>query len=450
MKVETRIRLDRFKPREYQLPLLDSIINKNHKRVLAIWPRRAGKDIVGFNIALRKLLEKVGIYYYVLPSFAQGRKILWDGITNDGQKILDFIPKELIESINNSEMKIKFINGSLFQVIGSDTYDNTLVGTNPRGIVFSEYALQDPRAYQFVRPILAANDGWALFLSTPRGHNSLYELYNIAIQSDDWYVSKLTVDDTQHISRHQIEKDRAEGLMSEDLIQQEYYTSFDMGVEGSYYSKYIDRMRLNRQLGEVPYETGFKVHTAWDLGMADDTTILFFQTIGQTVRIIDCYQNNGASLQHYVKILEQKGYAYGKHIGPHDIKVRELGTGQSRLEMARNLGIYFEVAPNLAIEDGIESVRANMSKIWIDSVKCSSFIKALESYRQEYDSRRKIYKGIPLHDWSSHWADTMRYLCVSLPKTKEVSGKSHTDLRNEYYNQHELPSFFRDTYNQIY
>ena len=446
MDVETVIKLDKFKPREYQIPILDAIVNKNYKRVLAIWPRRAGKDIVGFNAILRQLLKTVGIYYYVLPTFAQGRKILWDGITNDGQKIIDFIPKELIESINNSEMKIKFINGSLFQVIGSDTYDNTLVGTNPRGVVFSEYALQDPRAYQFVRPILAANDGWALFLSTPRGHNSLYELYNVASQSNDWYVSKLTVDDTQHISLHQIQKDRAEGLMSEDLIQQEYYTSFDMGVEGSYYSKYLDRMRLNRQIGDVPYEIGFKVHTAWDLGMADQTTILFFQTIGQTVRIIDSYENNGAALQHYAKILEQKGYAYGKHIGPHDIKVRELGTGQSRLEMARNLGISFEVAPNLAIEDGIESVRSSMSKIWIDSIKCSHFIKALESYRQEYDSRRKVYKGIPLHDWSSHWADCMRYLCVSLPKTKDGSGKGHTELRNEYYNQNELPSFFRDNF----
>lgn len=447
MNVETRIRLDKFKPRDYQIPILDSITHKNYKRVLAIWPRRAGKDIVGFNIVLRKLLEKVGIYYYVLPTFAQGRKILWDGITNDGQKIIDFIPKELIESINNSEMKIKFVNGSLFQVIGSDTYDNTLVGTNPRGIVFSEYALQDPRAYQFVRPILAANDGWALFLSTPRGHNSLYELYNIAIQSEDWYVSKLTVDDTQHISLHQIQKDRAEGLMSEDLIQQEYYTSFDMGVEGSYYSKYLDRMRLNRQIGDVPYEIGFKVHTAWDLGMADQTTIIFFQTIGQTVRIIDCYENNGSALNHYAKVLEQKGYTYGKHIGPHDIRVRELGTGQSRLEMARQLGISFDVAPNLPIEDGIECVRANMSKIWIDSQKCLPLIKALESYRQEYDSRRKVYKGIPLHDWSSHFSDCMRYLCISLPKTKEGSGKGHTELREEYlYPQGNLPSFFRDNF----
>jgi hypothetical protein len=343
-------------------------------------------------------------------------------------------------------MKIRLINGSLIQIIGSDNYD-TLVGANPIGCVFSEYALQDPRAYQYIRPILTANGGWAIFLSTPRGKNHLWELYNIAQNSPDWFCYKMTVEDTNHISLFEIQKEKAEGLMSDDLIQQEYFCSFQQGVEGSYYTKYIDGLRRNGQISIVPYETGFKVHTAWDLGMRDSTCIVFFQVIGQTVRIIDTYENTNQSLEHYSKILSQKPYTYGKHIAPHDIKVRELGTGMSRLEKARQLGISFIVAVNLSIEDGIEAVRTTFSKLWIDESKCSNLIKALENYRQEYDSRRKVYRGYPLHDWSSHWADTMRYMCISLSKMRDGLSAEDLDRRyneSRYGNHSKLPAFFRD------
>lgn len=190
--------------------------------------------------------------------------------------------------------------------------------------------------------------------------------------------------------------------MSDDLIMQEYYCSFEMGVEGSYYGKYIDRLRQRGQLGMVPWESGFKVHTAWDLGVRDSTTIIFFQTIGQTIRIIDCYENNKEGLEHYVKLLDSKPYHYGKHIAPHDIKVKEWGTGITRLEKARQLGITFTVSADISIVDGIEAVRTNLNKMWIDERNCISLVKALENYRQEYDIKKKVYKSQPLHDWSSH------------------------------------------------
>ena len=379
----------------------------------------SGKDIVGFNLILRAAIKKVGTYFYIFPTFSSGRRILWDAINNDGFRILNYIPDELIDSKNEQQMRIRLINGSVIQVLGSDSYDNTLVGTNARGMIFSEYALQDERAYQFARPILTAIDGWAMFLSTPRGKNHLYTMYQIAQESPDWFVSKLTVHDTQHIPLHEIEKERATGEMSDDLIQQEYFTSFDMGVEGAYYSKYIDRMRVKGQIGIVPWESAFPVHTAWDLGMRDSTCIIFFQIIGQTVRIIDCYEKNKEGLEHYVNIINEKEYSYGKHFAPHDIKVRELGSGLTRLEKARQLGIKFTVADNIPVTDGIECVRSSLSKIWIDDRNCASLIKALENYRQEYDVKRKIYKSHPLHDVFSHFADCMRYLCISLPKTRD-------------------------------
>ncbi len=448
MKVESKIILNRFKPREYQLPILDAIVNKGYKRVISILPRRAGKDITAWNLCIREALRRVGTYYYVFPTYAQAKKVIWDASTIDGKRFInEYIPDEVVASKNGQEMKIRFTNGSLIQMVGSDNIDG-LVGTNPLGVVFSEYAIQDPRAYNFLRPILMANDGWCVFISTPRGKNHLWELWNIANQNpNEWFAYKLTVEDTNHISLHEIEREKAQGLMSEDFIQQEFYTSFEMGVEGSYYAKYLDKMRVKGQIGQVPWEASFKVHTAWDIGVRDSTTIIFFQTIGQTVRIIDCYENSKVGLEHYIKVLDQKPYKYGKHIAPHDIRVREFGTGMTRVEKARQLGINFTIAPDVSIEDGIEAVRSALSKVWIDEVQCMPLIKALENYRQEWDGKRKIYKGHPLHDFSSHWADSMRYLAISLPKTKDGLSPEELDKRYQqavYGENYNMPSVFRD------
>jgi phage terminase large subunit len=444
--VESQIVLNRFVPRWYQLPIFDAIENKKYLKVVAILPRRAGKDIACWNLMIRRALKRVGVYWYIWPTYAQGKKGLWDGISNDGTKFLDYIPRALIDSLNSQEMKIKLINGSLIQIIGSDNVDS-LVGSNPIGCVFSEYALQDPRAYQYIRPILTANGGWAVFISTVRGRNHLWEMFQIAKHSKDWFCYRLTIDDTKHIPFEEIERERQDGIMSEDLIQQEYYNSFELGVEGAYYTKYIDRMRLNNQIGQVPWEHSFKVNTAWDIGTRDSTVIIFYQTIGATVRIIDYYENQKEGLEHYIKVIESKPYIYGKHIAPHDIAVMEWGTGMTRIEKAKHLGLRFTVATNVDVMDGIESVRSALSKVYIDSTKCSTLIRALENYRQEYDAKRMVYKQNPLHDKWSHAADAMRYLCVSLSKVKD--GLSAEDLDRRYAeaiygDQGKLPRIFRD------
>lgn len=443
---EVKIRSWRlFEPRPYQMPILKAL-DEGFRRVLAILPRRAGKDITALNYVIREMQKNPGVYYYVFPTYSQGRKVIWDSMTIEGVRMLDFFPKPWIDSMNSQEMKVRFKNGSIFQVVGSDNFDR-LVGTNPRGVVFSEYALQDPRAYQYIRPILTANKGWALFISTPRGKNHLWEIYQLAQNSPDWYCLKLSVEDTMHIDLDEIEKERAEGIMSDDLIQQEYYTSFELGIEGSYYAKYIDRLRLDHRIGQVPWENGFKVHTAWDLGMRDSTSIIFFQVIGQSVRLIDCYQNHSQGLEHYANILHAKPYDYGKHIAPHDIKVRELGSGITRLEKARELGIRFTLSNEVPLADGIEACKSTFSKIWIDSKTCEPLIHALENYRREYDSRKKVYKNVPLHDWASHFADAYRYLSVSLPKTRD--GLSAEEREKHYYEamygvESNIPAIFRD------
>lgn len=449
----TRI-LNKFKPRAYQLPILKAL-DSGFKRVLAILPRRAGKDITALNYTIKKMYEEPGVYYYIFPTYAQAKKVIWDSITNEGTKILDYFPKDLVTQMNSQEMKIKMRNKegseSLFQLIGSDNYD-ALMGTNPKGCIFSEYALQDPLAYQYLRPILTANGGWALFISTPRGKNHLYTLAELAQNSPDWFYTKLTIEDTEHIPIEEIEKEKIEGIMSDDMIQQEYYTSFEMGVEGSYYSKYLDQMRVNHQIGDVPWESGFKVHTAWDIGVRDSTCIIFFQTIGKTVRIIDCYENSKEGLEHYAKVLDNKPYLYGTHIAPHDIRVREFGSGITRIEKARELGIKFKISDQYDISDGIEAVRSLFSKTWIDEKKCEPLLKALENYRQEYDHKKRIYKPRPLHNWASHMCDAMRYLAISLPKTRDGTTKEELDQRyykSVYGNNSTLPPIFQ-TENRIF
>lgn len=202
------VTLDKFKPRPYQLPLMRALEIDGYKRLLGILPRRAGKDLTAWNMMIRQALQRIGVYWYILPSYAMGKKIIWNGKDNEGNDFLSYIPSELIKSTNSQEMIIKLTNGSMIQVVGSDSAKNSLVGTNAIGMIFSEYALQDPTAYQYLRPILLQNQGWCIFLSTPRAKNHLFQLYEMALcNPEEWYVLKLTVDDTKHVSIEEIQKD---------------------------------------------------------------------------------------------------------------------------------------------------------------------------------------------------------------------------------------------------
>jgi phage terminase large subunit len=421
--------LNHYKSRTYQQGLFDAIERDGKKKALLILPRRSGKDIALWNLAIRHAIRKTSIIWYIFPTYSQARKALYDSMTNDGFRFLDYIPKELIARQNEQQMKITFTNGSIIQLIGSQEYD-ALMGSNPSLCIFSEYALQDPRAYQYIRPMLTANNGIACFCSTVRGKNHLWDLYNIALNNPaTWYCCKLSVEDTKHIAIEDIEAEIAAGEMSRDMARQEYWNDFNLGVEGSYYARYLDQMELEGRLGNVPYEPGFRVNTAWDLGMRDSTSIIFFQVIGTTVHIIDTYQNTDHGLEHYIAVVNSKPWAsfYGRHFAPHDAAVRELGTGLSRLEKARQLGIIFELTPNIGIIDGIEAVRTTLPRCYIDQTNCKPLIATLANYRKVLNPTTGIYDSHPLHDKFSHMADALRYLCVSLPKTRD--GMTAADLQ---------------------
>lgn len=453
MNVELEIKLNKFIPRHYQIGLLRAFDSGKYSKFIDIEPRRAGKDFKWFYIMVREALQHVGLYLYCLPTFAQARSVIFEGKTNTGADFLSMIPPEVISRIRTDSMSINLVNGSIIRLVGSDNYDRSIVGSNPRMIVFSEYALCDENAYKLAAlPIIRGNGGKVALISTPRGKNHMYELYQIAKNSPEWYTQFLTVDDTQHMSVEEIQKEIASGEISEDLAMQEYWCSFEMGQEGSYYAKYIDKMRLRGQIGQVPWEPYHKVHTAWDLGIKDPTCIIFFQVIGEIVRIIDYYEAADKPMGHFAQEIEKRkeqGWIFGKHFPPHDIMQRESARGLTKRELYAELGVKFTEPVMIDIEDGIELVRKTLSKVWIDETNCKKLIRALENYREEFDIKRKVYKGRPLHDWASHAADCARYMCAALPKTKD--GLSSKDLNDRYAKamgwNNNMPAVFRPEIN---
>lgn len=448
MSVEVQVSLDKFALRWYQSDIFDTIEEGRSKRILYIASRRAGKDILFWNLAIRQCIKKVCLVFYVLPTYGQGRKAIFDAIAIDGTKFLDYLPPMLVETINQSEMKIRFKNGSILQIIGGDTYDSSLVGTNPYAVILSEYSLMPPDIFSFIRPILAANGGWCAIVGTPRGKNHLFSLWKIAQELPEWAIFVHKASEIGHIPDEVLAQERAQ--MDEGLYLQEYECSFDRGISGSFYGAYLDALKMRGQIGHVPWEPGLLVYTAWDIGVNDATTIIFFNVVGDgsVVRIIDCYSNNNLGLDHYIKIIQEKSYVYGKHFAPHDIKVREWGGGAvTRYEKARQLGVTFTLVDQIGIIDGIENVWTHFNKFWIDAEKCRSLIDALENYRKEWDEVKQMYLPRPVKSWANHYADALRYLCVAIHKTKKGMSPEDFDRKKAqalYGNQADLPRFFRD------
>ncbi len=754
-----------YKARPYQVPFWEAM-RAGIKRAVLVWHRRAGKEKTCWNYMITQACRKIGIYYYFFPHFSQGRKIIWDGIDKSGFRFLNHIPKDLVLGVpNSSEMKIRLHNGSLIQIIGSNNIDS-IVGTNPCGCVFTEYSLQDPTAWQLMRPILRENEGWSVFNFTPRGANHAKELFDMANGNREWFTQLLTVDDTAVLTSDDIQKERDEG-MSEDFIQQEFYCfpegqfvmtssgmcdikdikvgdlvfthagrfrkvlethsrdyegdltciksfgscedlictpnhpvrvyerhaqtyrwiqaqhvapkhrvcfpkmlfgdqrilsrelalliawyvcegsagctgaqftvgtreeakiildllnlfgcssslsnaptainviakdsflvdffkvhcgtcaldkkipmhliagnesaflneliqgdgcithsrgrerwmyttisktlayqvqilanslgytagitkrlggsatilgrevmtqdsyvvqigsvelrqesttlirakysigacvnsvslvpfsgkvynlkvqydesytvngravhncSFTLGIEGSYYAKYLQQARDDDRIGSVPVDEHKQVFTAWDIGYGDSTAIVFYQIVGQEIHVVDFYENHGESLHHYAQVLKDKGYIYGGHYAPHDIDSHSFTTGLSAKEVGASLGVRFLVLPTLKItlESGIEAVRSVFPRIWIDEKRCGPLIRCLENYRKEFDQRLQTYKSRPLHDKYSHGADSFRYMALAVKIFVDEAKSGIDDVQSEKWFKEFNPRF---------
>ena len=379
---------------------------------------------------------RVGAYVYIFPYQNQARKVVWNGMDNEGRRFLHAFPEEYIENKNEAEMFIRFKNGATFQVYGGDDPDK-LVGINPVGIVFSEYALTDPRCWQLLSPIVNANGGWALFNSTPRGKNHFKVLLDMAKNNpDEWYYSFETSKTLGVLSPEDLRRSRIE-LGDESLFQQEMMCSFEAPLQGAYYETQLRLMEDQDRIRPLPIDTSLPVDTGWDLGMADQTAIWFVQPYRETYRLVGYYENNGEGLSHYVQYVaswaDKNKVRLGDHYAPHDIAVREFsGEGKSRLQVAAQLGLRFRVVKRHSIEDGIEVVRNFLSTCYADPDKLGKGWECLKSYCKEWDDANQVFRSRPLHNWASHGADALRTYAMGRKRLRGDSSKPPVTYSSAY------------------
>lgn len=409
-------------PRDYQDPLW-AYLENGGKRAAAIWHRRAGKDANCLNWTATSIMEHPATYWHMLPKANQARKAIWTAVNpHTGVRLIDqAFPKEIRENTNDQEMFIRFKNGSTWQVMGSDNYDS-LVGSPPYGVVFSEYSLCDPAAWDYLRPILAENDGWGLFIYTPRGRNHGYTLYQLAKNDPDWFGQLLTVDDTGAIDPEVIAREHRELVElygrdeGEAIFQQEYYCNWNAAVKGSYYGSEMAKADEDGRVTNGLYEKGHKVYTAWDIGVGDDMVCVFAQFIGREIRIINHWAASGAGMEDVSIMLQEKadqfGYRYAEHYAPHDINVREVGTNaRKRIDVARDHGIVFTALPQEKnIMDGIQAVRTLLPRMYWERDKTGRLRENMVSYQRKWDEKNKVFMLKPLHNFASHDADAVRTL----------------------------------------
>lgn len=442
-----------FAPRDYQEPFLDAFLPIIHdwesaliKRGILVWHRRAGKDMTALNFAETAMKTRSGTYYHFLPTYTQAKKIIWDGKDKQGRPFLANFDDNLIEAKHETELKITYGKtnkapyGSIYQLVGGDQID-TIVGTNPVGCIFSEYPLMNPKAWDLVRPIIRENGGWALFIFTPRGKNHAHKLWAGTRNNPRWFRSLLTVDDTGIVTPDEIQDERDSG-MSEELIQQEYYCSFEGAMEGAYYADQLARLEALGQIGSVPYDPAYPVDTAWDLGLNDEMSVWFTQHVGPNRHhVIDYMEGSSKGLDFYIHELRMRPYAYGRHYAPHDIAHRELTSGNTRAQIvAREHGIYFEAQPKLAFQDGIEATRRLLPVSWFDAEKCARGLDALRSYRREKDEKLGTFKDSHVHDWASNGADAFRTRAVAWRSViGGGSSQAFADIRYRLHQRHQAP-----------
>ncbi len=430
-------------------PLQWQFHTKRTRFCVLLCHRRFGKTVAAINDLIRQALRSHCNDWraaYMAPYLGQAKSVAWDYLKHFAGAIPN---TRFLES----ELRCIFPTGATIRLFGTDNADAL------RGLYLDDVVLDEPADMprqvwtRILRPMLADRKGRALFCGTPNGvDNLLHDVWEEA--GKDELSTHINIESGQNLD-HGIDEntrlwsrfcfpasktnyiDAAELLaaqksMSKEDYLQEFECSFAAAVRGAYYAGCIEELEQNARLCNVPYAPELPVHTAWDLGMDDATGIWFFQVqSGGQWRVLEYVEDSGQGLAHYAHILQSKPYVYGMHIAPHDIRVRELGTGLSRLEMAKQLGIKFHVAPQLSLADGINALRAALPRMWFDANNCAHGLRALRQYRRQWRPRQEVYSSSPLHDWTSHAADALRYAVLGFKPHDSQAGlraKTHYNI----------------------
>ena len=410
-------------PRYHQMPLWN-YLRDGGKRAIAIWHRRAGKDEIAMHFTAYSAMLRRGNYWHCLPEYAQGRKSIWTAVNpHTGKRRIDEVfPPEWRANTNDTEMFIKLTNGSTWQVVGSDRYD-ALVGSSCAGVVFSEYALSNPSAWAYLRPMLEENNGWSVFITTPRGHNHAKAMYDHARVTLGWFSEILTAEDTEALTPQQLSEALSDyvALYGADvgraLYQQEYLCSFNAAILGAFYALEMAQVRSEGRVLPIDPLFDRPVHRAWDIGVGDDTSIWWFQAVGAQLLVLDHYASSGVGLEHYRDVIAEReadrGWLHGTDFVPHDAKVKEWGSGKTRVETMQELGLSPMLVPAASLDDGINALR-RILPLCVFHPRCEAGgLTALEQYRREWDDEKKCFRASAVHDWTSHPADAARYMALA-------------------------------------
>lgn len=422
--------------RPQQRPLFDAYFNRRIRHVIHIAHRRFGKGLGTFMLTCAAAIHRRGIYGYFLPTIGQSRRVIWQTIGSDGIKLIDRFPTHLVSAINHSEQIIKFANGSILYVSGSDNYKR-LVGMDFCWLVWDEYQDSNPAAVDAFRPMITRNKGFQAFLGTPRAYNHFKELYEAHVDDPEWYVTNLTIEQTHDefgkpiITEEDIEAERRAG-MPNSLILQEYYGSWEAAIRGAYFSEQITQARKENRIGNFPINANYPIYTSWDLGFDDATAIWFFQFYNSFIFLIDYYESREQTIEHYINVLKLKqrawGCRYSTHFAPHDAENRELIAGKSRKDAARELGVLFRIvqAPPRKIH-GIHCVRYMFPRFHFNEPTCKLGLKHLVEYRSDFNEKDNVYSLQPKRNSATHGADALQTLALGWMKAFE-----ETNLRKQF------------------
>jgi len=407
-----------YKPREHQLKIHELLDGNRFAVVVA--HRRFGKTVAALNHIIREAVlneQETPRYAYIAPTYGQAKRVAWDYLVK--------YTTPLGGTNNISELRVDFW-GRRIQLYGSDNPDS-LRGQFFDGVIVDEVGDQNPKIWtDIIKPSIVDRKGWCLFIGTPKGHNHFKELRDRAKTEEGWGLLEFKASETGVVDS--VELKAAKNEMGESKYAQEFECSFDAPVEGSYYGEILGELEEKKHMQEIPWEELSRTFTAWDLGMGDSTSIWVAQLVGSEVRLIDYYENHGVGLDHYVKWIKDNDYTKAEHILPHDVRVRELGTGKSRLEMLEESGLEVKIAPRMGLDDGIQAVRRLLPRCWFNVPKVQIGLNCLRNYHRDYDEKRKIFYERPLHDWSSHGSDAFRYLALGLDEGHSTWSKPINQL----------------------
>ena len=392
-----------YKPRD----LMREFHNRKERFAIIVAHRRFGKTVAAVNDLIQSCFEidqpNVRVAY-IAPYLSQAKAVAWD-YALEYTRDIPFI------KINHSELRIDFPNGSRFRLFGADNY-LALRGLMFDHVVLDEFADFPVSAYpSVIRPATVDRKGKITMIGTPKGRNEFYDMYEYAKTHPDWYCRMFKASETDILDPEELIE--AKRTMGDDRYEAEFECSFESAIVGSYYAVEMKEAMTAGRITTVPYDPAVGVTVSWDLGIGDSTALFFAQFVGQEIRIIRYYESSGVGLDHYAKKLTEFGYHYSEHILPHDVQVRELGTGKSRLETLEALGVRnITIAPRLSVDDGIQAARSMIARCWFDEENVGRGLECLRQYRREFDERLKTWRGRPLHDYTSHAADSFRYLAV--------------------------------------